>query len=349
MSDPIPAPAAPAAPAPVASVPPEPTDAALTLDTASNQLFGVKVPDPTPSPAATPAPQPINGQAPAAPTDGKGDGKGAPVVADPADPNGQPAEPSEEDLLAALAPTETPEVQLARLKRDAGASRSEALRLKKVSDGLTAQLTDQGLDPVLDDDGNVVGFSVNEKYNKGAAKDLSFKFSDFSSEQQEQFEAKPQALIDHVLKEATSRLARAVPTVEKRVSAISPEQEQSAAVHVAGLLLSDGETKKHPNLVKNMPIIRQQLDAPSNKALKEFYSQQPDLALALLDATVDKSRNILTAKASAIAAAKTVKIKDADSSVSPAPAGGGEPVVIPANASPEEQGKAWGAAFGAAE
>jgi hypothetical protein len=256
---------------------------------------------------------------------------------------------SDEELLAALNPQETPEAQLARLKRDAGASRTEALRLKKVSEGLTERLTEQGLDPVLDDDGNVVGFSTNEKYNKGAAQDLTVKFSDFTQEQQEQFEAKPQTLIDHVLKEANSRLVRAVPTVEKRVPPISPEAEQAAQLHVAGLLLPDGETKKHPNLVKNMPIIRQQLEAPSNKALKEFYSQQPDLALALLDAQVDRTRAILTEKAAAIKAAKTEKKQDADSSVSPAPAGGGEPVVVNANASVEEQGKAWGAAFGAAD
>ena len=114
-------------------------------------------------------------------------------------------------------------------------------------------------------------------------------------------------------------------------------------------MLSDGESKKHPNLAKNLPIIRQQVDAPSNKALREFYNQQPDLALALLDAQVDKTRSILMDRATAIAQAKTVKKKDADSSLSPAPAGGGEAVVVSADASPEEMGKAWGKAFANAE
>jgi hypothetical protein len=327
---------------------PTPTGDAQTLDTASNQLFGIK-PDADPSPAQTPTPQPTDGQAPAAPTDGQGDGTDATKDGKPVDPKGQPTEPTDEDLLAAMSPTETPEAQTARLKREAGASRKEALRLKKVSDGAIERLAEQGIDLETDDEGNVIGLSANEKYNKGEAANLSVKFSDMSEEQQEQFESNPQALIDHVLKQATSRLVRAVPTVEKRVSSISPEQEQSAIDHVAGLVLADGESKKHPNLEKNLPIIRQQIDAPSNSALRDFYNQQPDLALALLDAQVDKTRRILTDKASALAAAKDKKIQDANSSVSPAPSGGGEPVVVNANASVEEQGQAWSKAFGAAE
>ena len=351
MTTPVVTPAPVAAPA-VAPVVPAvapvvvPPDGAVTLDTASHQLFGTK---PDQSTEQTPAPQSTDGQAPVAPVSVEGDGTGKPVVPVTPAPDGQAGEVSDEDMLAAMAPTETPEAQLARVKREAGASRKESLRLKKVSDGATTALAEQGIDLVLDEDGVVVGLSPNEKYNKGSAANLALKFTELTADQQEQFESDPQALIDHVLKTATSQLTRAVPTVEKRVSTISPEQEQEVTKYVAGLVLDDGETKKHPNLDKNMQFIRQQLDSPSNKALREFYNQQPDLAMALLDASVDKTRNILTAKATAIAAAKDLKKQDADTSLSPAPVGGGEAIVVAADATPEQQGAAWGKAFGAAE
>jgi len=341
MPDPTPAPNSSAN-----SDTPPVADGAQTLDTASNQLFGIK-PDQS---QTTPTPQSSDGQAKVAPVKVEGDGTGKPAAATGTPPAGQgEPEVKDEDVLAAMAPTETPEATLARTKREAGASRAEALRLKKVDEGTRTALKSQGLDLVLNENGEVVGFAPNAKYNGGKAENLSVKFTDLTEAQQTLFESDPQALIDHVLSQAKSALARVAPTIEKPFQSLSPEVEQATIDHVAGLVLEDGETKKHPNIVKNLTIIRQNINAPSNAALKEFYHRQPDLALTLLDSFVDKTRMLLAKKAQLIAETANKKKQVADSTLSPAPAGGGEAVIMFGNASPEELAKAWGKEIGQAE
>ena len=346
-----------ATPAPTATPTPTPTPAvdtgqpalapgAETLDTASERLFGTK-----PDPSQTPTPQSTPGQAPVAPGSVEGDDAGKPKVDTGNAPEGQAApEVKDEDVLAAMSPTETPEAALARTKREAGASRAEALRLKKVEDGSREVLKNQGLELVLDENGIVTGIAPTDKYNGGKSEEMmSLKFTELTEAQQTQFESDPQALIDHVLSHAKVGMTRVAPTVEKQIASISPEKEASVFDHVAGLVLEDGETKKHPNLALNKTIIHQMIDAPSNAELKAFYQQQPDLALALLDAQVDKTRMFLANKAQLIADTATKKKQEADSTPSPAPSGGGTPVIIAADASPEEIGEAWGKSFASAE
>tara|TARA_R110002167_G_scaffold140238_4_gene327943 strand:+ start:1262 stop:2290 length:1029 start_codon:yes stop_codon:yes gene_type:complete len=319
-----------------------------TLDTASNLLFG----NPSPNLQTTPPTQPNYGQAQEAPVIAEGDGTGKPAEGTAAAPiEGQAnAEATDEDVLAAMSPTETPEQTLARTKREAGASREEALRLKKVDEGTREVLKNQGLDIVTDDSGKVIGVAPNDKYNGGKSEEMmALKFTEMTEAQQTLFESDPQALINHVLNHAQTGMVRVAPTVEKPFASISLENEQVNFDHVAGLVLEDGETKKHPNLALNKAIIHQNINAPSNTALKAFYNQQPDLALSLLDSYVDKTRSLLAQKAQLLIDAKTNKKQEADATLSPAPGGGGAPVITAANASPEEVGAAWGKSFALAE
>jgi len=322
-------------------------DGSVSLETASEQLFGTR----SNESQSTPPTQSSPGQASAAPGTGEGAASSEPQAPTSAAPDQGQAEgePTAEDLLAAMGPTETQEEQLARTKREAGASRAEALRLKKVEDGLKGILKNQNLDLVLDDDGNVAGIAPNDKYNGGKAADaIALKFTDLSSEDQDRFESDPQALIDHVLGMAKTGLARVAPTVDKPVASLSPEAEETNFDYLANLVLEDGETKKHPNLTANKPIMKQLVNAPSNKALKEFFSLQPELAIALLDSHVDKTRQLLAARAQISKTAQERKQQEADSTISTAPANGGAPV-ISSNATPEEAGTAWGKAIAAAD
>ena len=318
-----------------------------TLETASNLLFG----NPPPS-QSTPPVQSTTGQASVAPDSGQGDGTGQPASnTEEAPTSGQAdSEVTNEDVLAALSPTETPEQTIARIKRDAGASREEALRLKKVEDGTKEIFEKQGLQLVTDETGKVIGVAPTKNYNNGKAeKALSVKFTDFSEDDQVTFERDPQALIDHVLSHARNGMARVAPTVTEPVASLSPEAEKATFDHLAGSVLEDGTTKKHPNLELNREIIQQQIAAPSNKALKEFYHRQPDLAVALIDAHVDKTRRLLADKAQALVNDQKNKQQEADSTINTGPSGGGVPTIAADGSNIEEAGRAWGKAFANAE
>ncbi len=337
------APAVPAvAPVAAPSDTPPLQEGAFTLDTALAQI--VRAGEPADQSKTTPTPQSPDGQAPVAPVKAEGDDPVVPakVTEGAPEPGQAPPEVKDDDVLAAMNLAESPEVELARTKREAGASRSEALRLKKVEEGIQEVLKKQGVELVMDTNGNVVGTAPTKDYNGGASEAMSLKFTDMSEAQQNAFESDPQALIDHVLSQAKVGMTRVAPTVEKPFATISPEAEKSAFDHVAGLLLEDGETKRHPNLETNKNIIFQKINAPSNSALKEFYNRHPDEALAMINAQVDEARAILTARAQKLTDANNKKKQEANATLSPGPSGGGEAVIVPAGASLDEQSKAIG-------
>lgn len=303
-------------------------------------------------PSTTPKPtQPGDGQATVAPASGQGDGTGKPKESAGAEPgNGQaaPVQPKPEDILAELGTKETPDAELARLRRDSGASRAEALRLKKVVDGMSSLLGSQHLEIVFDQNGEPRHLAPGKDYADGKANEFSLKFTDLTEEQQKRAETEPQSLIDLAIGRARKAFIRAMPTIEKAIQPISQEQEMATIGHVEGLLYQDGQTKKHPNVKENMPLIKQFLAAPENQALRDFYNQQPHFALGMLDSYVEMVKNFLASSAQKAADAKAKKDAEAGKTFLPGPQGGGEPAIIPAGASVEEQGKAYAKAFGAA-
>ncbi len=254
MSDAVAAPAAPATPAtPVTPAPETPatpaepaaTDVGFKFSDLKSALSGE--PPKTQSQVQTPAPQPIDGKAPAAPADGQGNESGAGKETPAAAPEpGQAATPvSEEDVLSRMSTSSlTPEAQIAQQKRDLGASRKEAMRLKTRDDGHNALLKAQGLKAVLNGQGELVDYTTTEDYNSGASQAAVPLFTEMTEAQQSTFETDHQAFIKHVWDKATTAMARVAPTVKDAFEPISPEMKQSVIDHMTAAVETDGENQK---------------------------------------------------------------------------------------------------------
>jgi hypothetical protein len=275
----------------------------------------------------------------AAPAPGQGGGTGQPAAPGQAAPAQGQAAIKDEDILAQFGAKESPDQELARLRRDYGASRTEALRLKKVAEGIQAALEQQGIMAVTDEQGNVTGFAPGAK--SATAAELNIDFSKLSESEQSLADTKPQDFINLIVDRAKRVLVRPVATVEKPVADISPEREAAIVDHVASLMQNDGETKQHPNLKANMPMIKQIMSMPGNEALRDFFRRQPDMAIQLLDNRVDGIRAFLTNMAAKAAEAAAKKQREAQGSFVPGPSGGGVPAVTPSAQTPDEIGREW--------
>jgi len=353
-------PATPAAPAaPAANPDPTPSQPTQTLDLAPfdgkslNEAMSMISGTPPQSSTQTPTPQPDGGQAApaAAPAAGQGDANSAtPTQPNSGDPDkGQaPAVPTESDLLAGLGGKETLEQENARLIRDNGASRDEGLRLNKAVEALQGLLSAQDLEVVFDGNKIPKGLTPSETYNDGKASDFSLKFTDLTEDQQKKADADPQSLIDLVVGRAKKTLMRATPTTLTAVDAISPEREAAVMATLGAEMYDDGKTLKHPALTENMPTIQKFLDMPTNEALKDFYNQQPDLAVAMLDDRLEMVKSFWKASAVVANEAAAAKKKEADSTLIPGPAGGGEAILLTGDMSPEDFGKKMAKAIGSA-
>jgi len=316
----------------------------MTLDQAFDATIRANA-TPQPSSQQTPNPQPDAGQAQVAPDAGQGGDKpDEPAkVNDAAPDKGQAvAGPTPEEILAQLNPTETSEAKLARLERDGGASRKEALRLKKVVDGLQELMSSQDIEIVFDESGAPKHLAPGKNFASGKAADFSVKFADLTEEQQTRYESDPQALIDLVVNRAKKAFVRAAPTVEKAIQPLSPEHEKAVKAHVASVTFDDGKTLKNPNFEKNTPVIDQHLNAPQNEALREFHRQMPDMCYTMLNALVENVKTTFFAAAKLRAdATKNEKEAEAAKTFVPGPQGGGEASIPSGNMTPEQLSKYW--------
>lgn len=276
--------------------------------------------------SATPAPDagkqiaPAPGQAEAKP-----ETTATPAVAAPA--AGQaPTAVSDEQLLNAAGLTESPEKKLSRLERDHSASSKEARRLLEYSKGLEDVLKEQGVDIAKDETGKPIGFVASKKYSKDMP-GLDIKFKELPDETQAQFESDPQKFVDYIVDKAKKVLTRVVPTLEKTVLPLSPERHEAAVSYLADMKWETGDAK-FPGLAANRKLIEQMINAPSgSKALKEFYNQEPELALALLNLQLDHARSHIAEQAQKAVEAIEAKKKAAESNPQPQPSGGGVPAV----------------------
>lgn len=315
-------------------------------------MMGGEQPASTQSSTPTPTTQPDAGQAATAePAAGQGDGESAtptqPNSGEPGD--GQaPTGPTEDQLLSGLGGKESLEQENARLRRDHGASRDEGVRLNKANEALQGLLKAQDLEVVLDGNQIPKALIPSKEYNDGKATEFGMKFTDLTEDQQKRAETDPQSLIDLVVGRAKKTLIRANPTTLTAVDAISPEREAAIIEHVSSEMFDDGKTLKHPELKVNLPVIKKFIDMPTNEALRDFYNQQPDLALALLDDRLEMVKSFWKASANTAADAAATKKTEADSTPVPGPAGGGEAIILTGAGSPEELGKQMAKAIGAA-
>jgi hypothetical protein len=250
-----------------------------------------------PAATATPAvPAPVTGQA-------------SPVVSD-------------DELLNAAGLTESPDKKLSRLERDHSASSKEARRLLEYSKGLEDVLKEQGVDIAKDETGKPVGFVASKKYSKDAPS-LDLKVKDLPDEIQALFETEPQKVVDFIVDKARKALAKVVPTLDKTVAPLSPERHEAAVSYLADMKWEDGDAK-FPGLAANRKLIEKMVNNPSgSKALKEFYNQDPETALALLNLQLDHARSHINERARKAVEAIEAKKKAADSTPQPVPSGGG--------------------------
>lgn len=350
MPDPTPA-VDPAAAAPAAATPaatpaaaaPDPTPAAPTPDAPETLAdLALKIqPQSTDPSQQTPATQPAEGQDQVVvPDPGQGDGTGDP--AKPTDAKPDPGQVAEEvkdaDILTNMGTQETPEATNARLQRDFGASQKEAMRMKKAIEGYESALEKQGLAVGFDEaTGESTGVYATDKYNGGNSDAEAPKFSSLSEAQQTAMETDQDALMAFAYGRGKDAMTRIAPTVEKPIESISPEKETAVVKHMLSQVLDDGETKKYPNLEKNMGLIRQTLDMPYNKPLRAAFNAAPDTVLGLINASVDSTRSQLAQQAQLIIDAKKTEEQEAKDTPSPAPSLGGQPTIAPTGKAAERQ------------
>jgi len=273
------------------------------------------------SPAVTPeagkpvAPAPgqvaAKPEAEAKPASAAPEGQAAPVVSD-------------EQLLNAAGLTESPDKKVGRLERDHAASSKEARRLLDENKSLKDILNDQGADIARDEQGKIVGLVATKKYTKDAAT-LDLKFADLPENVQALAEADPQKFMEAIVQKAKLALTRVTPTIEKNTVALSPERHEAAVSYLEGMKTESGDLK-FPGLAANRKLIEQTLNAPSaSKALKEFYNQEPEEAIALLHLRFEAARAYIAGQSEKAAAAIAAKRKAADTTLQPVSSGGGVP------------------------
>lgn len=281
-----------------------------------------------PAPAAAPvAPA---GQTPTSTPPANAGGNGgaatAPAGAEPAKGGQAAPQVSDDEVLAAAGLTESPEKKAGRLERDYAASSKEAKRLLEVTKSLEGILSDQGIDIAKDENGRPIGLIATRKYSKEAGS-LDIKVKDLPDDIQAKFESDPQKVVDYIVSKAKQSMTRAVPTLEKSVLPLSPERHETAVNYLAEMKWETGDTK-FPGLAANRKLIEQMINAPTaSKALKEFYYQEPELALALLNLQLDHARQYRLGQVQKAAEAIAAKKKAAESQPQPSPLGGGEPTI----------------------
>lgn len=266
---------------------------------------------------------------PDAPAGGQAtDTSGKDKPTDSAAPSGQAApEISDEQLLNAAGLTETPEKKLSRLERDHAASSKEARRLLDYSKSLEEILKEQGLEIGKDEQGKPIGLLATRKYSKESAS-LDLKFKDLPKDVQAKAEDDPQVLVDFVLDQARKALVRAAPTLEKQITPVSSDRHEAAMKYLTEMKWETGEPK-FPELAANRRLIEQQINAPNvSKALREFYYQEPELAVALLNLQFAHARAHILEQAKKAAEAKAKKKDEANNQPQPTASGGGSPSIV---------------------
>jgi hypothetical protein len=249
-----------------------------------------------------------------------------PATSAPATSKQAPAAPSDDELLAAAGLTESPAVKLSRLERDHSASSKEARRLLEYSRGIEEALKDQGVEIAKDENGKISGFVAGKKYTKDIP-NLDLKVKELPEEIQAKFDSDPQKVVDFIVDKAKKAMTRIVPTIDKINVPLSPERHATAIGFLAEMKWETGDTK-FPGLAANRKLIEQMINNPNgSKALKEFYNQEPETALMLLNLQLDHARTHIATQAQKAAAAIEAKKKASESTPQLTPSGGGSPSI----------------------
>ena len=278
--------------------------------------------------STTPAPEPGKAEPPA-PGQAEAQPEQTATPKGTAPAPGEQAAPaiSDEQILGAAGVGESPEQKLGRLERDHSASSKEARRLLEQNKGFEDILKEQGIDIAKDEQGHPVGLVATKKYSKEMA-GLDIKVDELPQDVQAKFETEPQKVVDFVVEKVKKAMTRVAPTLEKAAALpLSPERHDSAMTYLADMKWETGDAK-FPGLAANRKLIEQMINAPTtSKALKEFYYQEPETAMALLNLQLDHARSYIAEQAKKAAEDLAKKKEGADTSPQPLPSGGGTPIV----------------------
>jgi len=303
-------------PAPVTTPAPVPASAPVVAAT-----------QPVATPISTPAPQTPASPATPAPVQASVTTETPATPATPAPVKNEQAEPAIDDatLLNVAGISETPIQKTSRLEREYSASSKEARRLAESVKRLNEILDEQGLVVTQDEQKLPSGLFATKKYSKDVG-ELAVKFSDLPEATQELFATEPQKAIDMVVDKAKKALIRVMPTTDQLpVNAISPERHETALAYLNDAKWETGDVR-FPGMDTNRKLIEQMIDAPTtSKGLKDFYNQEPELALSLLHLQLEHARSHIREQVKKTAEVVEAKKKAAELNPTLAPSGGGVP------------------------
>lgn len=253
---------------------------------------------------------------------GKTDGE-ADAAAKAAKQPGAKADESikDDDVLALFSPKETPDQELAKVKKQLSGSTKEALRLKKVNERLAELLAEQKIALVEGEDGIPADLAPAEGYLKDAT--ATVKVDSFSDDERDLAASDPQKFADLVLAKAKKALVRIAPTVTKAIQPLSPERRESVEAHLSEQVFEDG-SPRFPEFKERLGVVRKLVDSEmrSNPAYRDFFNQAPELAIESAFLKVQAAISHLRAAAARVEAEKSKK-KDASRQTPDLPAGAG--------------------------
>jgi len=232
---------------------------------------------------------------------------------------------SDEQLLASVGLDETPDKKLGRVEREYAASSKESRRLSEYVKRLNETLSEQGIVVTEDEHKLPTGLFATKKYNKDVG-ELAVKFKDLPEDVQVLFESEPQKAIDMIVEKAKKALVRVAPTTDKLpVDAITPDRHETALAYLKDSKWETGD-ERFPGMIANRKLIEQMVNSPTTpKGLKDFYNQEPELALSLLHLQLEHARSHIREQIKKSATAAEEKKKAADANPTLAPSGGGVP------------------------
>jgi myosin heavy subunit len=237
----------------------------------------------------------------------EGKGEQAPAKAQ------DPAVVSDDDLMAALNPEESPEAKAKRLERDYSASSAEAKRLNGEQKAIKAALESQGLKLSIKD--GRIDLVPTDKYSDKPAK-LEFKVKDLSAEQVEALESGDVSEIEakvlsKLAEKAVSTLVRPVPTREKEAPTLS-EEKKAAVYEQLASIKDEFDMPKHENLTENKKHIEAFINHPArDQALRDAFAAAPEVMAALVNSHINAVKQGVLKRAAAAKEALDKKQKQA--------------------------------------
>lgn len=298
-------------------------------------------------PISTPAPQTV--ASPAAPAPVQASATPAtttvPTVQNAAS-SGQ-AEPaiSDDQLLAAVGPVESPVQKASRLEREYSASSKEARRLSDYVKKVKESLEEQGISITEDDQKLPAGLLPTKKYSKEMGS-LDIKFDELPENVRDLADADKQKFVNTIVERVKRAMTKVIPTTEQApLPAVSPELHEATISYLAEAKRETGDLQ-FPGLTNNRKLVEQALNAPTTaQSVRDFYRHDPAAAIEYLHLKFEHARSFLRDQMIKAAQVAAAKLAAANANPTPAPTAGGAPSLAIPNPTGDPQIDAMNAAM----